>query len=37
MLYFDVDEYLEFVDKKININDYLFQDRFNKYEVIKIN
>jgi hypothetical protein len=37
MLYFDIDEYLEFVDKKITINDYLSQDRFNKCEVIKIN
>ena len=37
MLYFDVDEYLEFTDKKITINDYLFQDRFDKCEVIKIN
>lgn len=37
MLYFDVDEYLEFIDKKITINDYLSQDRFNKCEVIKIN
>ena len=37
MLYFDIDEYLEFVDKKITINDYLSQDRFNKCEIIKIN
>ena len=37
MLYFDIDEHLEFVDKKITINDYLSQDRFKKYEVIKIN
>ena len=37
MLYFDVDEYLEFVNKSITINDYLSQDRFNKCEVIKIN
>ena len=37
MLYFDIDEYLEFVDKKLTINEYLTQDRFNKCEVIKIN
>ena len=37
MLYFDIDEYLEFVDKNITINDYLSQGRFNKCEVIKIN
>jgi hypothetical protein len=37
MLYFDVDEYLEFVDDSITINDYLSQDRFRKCEVIKIN
>ena len=37
ILYFDIDEYLEFVDKKIAINDYLSQYRFNKFEVIKIN
>ena len=36
MLYFDIDEYLEFVDKNITINDHLSQDRFNKCEVIKI-
>ena len=37
MLYFDIDEYLEFVDKKITINDYLSQNRFKKCEIIKIN
>ena len=37
MLYFDIDEYLEFIDKKMTINHYLSQDRFNKCEVIKIN
>lgn len=37
LLYFDVDEYLEFVDKNVTINDYLSQERFNKCEVIKIN
>ena len=37
MLYFDIDEHLEFVDKKITINNYLSQDRFKKCEVIKIN
>jgi len=37
MLYFDVDEYLEFVDKNITINEYLSQDRFNKCEAIKVN
>ena len=37
MLYFDVDEYLEFVDKKVTINNYLSQERFNKCEAIKIN
>jgi len=36
ILYFDIDEYLEFVDKNITINDYLSQDRFSKCEVIKI-
>ena len=37
MLYFDVDEYLEFVNKNITINNYLSQDRFNKCNVIKVN
>lgn len=37
MLYFDADEYLEFVDKKVTINNYLSQEKFNKCEAIKIN
>lgn len=37
MLYFDVDEYLEFVNKNTTINDYLSQDRFIKCKVIKVN
>ena len=37
MLYFDADEFLEFVDKNLTLNDYLSQDNFNKCEVIKVN
>jgi hypothetical protein len=35
--YFDIDEYLEFTDKKMTIHDYLSKDIFNKCEVIKVN
>ncbi len=37
MLYFDIDEFLEFVNKNKTINNYLSEDKFNKCEVIKIN
>ena len=37
MIYFDIDEYLEFVNKSKTINEYLSEDRFKKCEVIKIN
>jgi hypothetical protein len=37
MAYFDIDEYLEFTDKKMTIKDYLSKDIFNKCEAIKIN
>lgn len=37
MVYFDIDEYLEFIDKTMKINNYLSQERFNKWEVIKVN
>ena len=37
LAYFDVDEYLEFTDKKLTINKYLSQGKFRKCEVIKFN
>ena len=37
IFYFDIDEYLEFKNKTLKINDFLSQEKFNKCEVIKIN
>ena len=35
--YFDIDEYLEFVDKNITINEFLSDNKFKRCQAIKIN
>ena len=37
LIFFDIDEFLEFVDKNMTIKKYLLQDKMNKCEIIKIN
>ena len=37
ILYFDIDEYLEFSNKNLTIKKYLSQKRFNQCDVIKLN
>lgn len=35
--FFDIDEYLTFADDKLNINDFLSQDKFNGFNMIHVN